>query len=434
MNLLITPSSLLKNSTIKINGYKHSMVQIIAASIILNQKTYIHNIPLVDDTFVMQNILREIGCIFEINNKTVYIDPSNISSYHLNDEMCKKIHGSMYLFIAIVLRFHKIHYTESGGCQIGAENEQGKRPFSHIVDILEKLGLSCVRKNYDYIFTPVEATQCIDINQYSESKYRLEGALISSATKASILIGCYLSNIEILNPYMKNDVLDLLEYLSKTGYQVTHNTKQIIIKKTHQALDIVNFCLSDCVSEIISYTTLAVMHNISLKLIVSNIQRIKKILKPEIHVLKRMGITFRYEPNLIVIEPPEEITSTNIKILHTTVQSDHHPFLALILTKGNTVSIITEYVWKNRFRYVFELNKLGYLIKRNKNKIYIYPSEAISKNTKINGCDTRATALLIIAALCSSANIEIENADHITRGYENFIDNLKNMGANIVVN
>ena len=95
MNLLITPSSLLKNSTIKINGYKHSMVQIIAASIILNQKTYIHNIPLVDDTFVMQNILREIGCIFEINNKTVYIDPSNISSYQLNYEMCKKIHGSM---------------------------------------------------------------------------------------------------------------------------------------------------------------------------------------------------------------------------------------------------------------------------------------------------------------------------------------------------
>lgn len=433
MNLLIAPSSLVKNSTIKINGYKHSMVQIVAASIILNQKTYIHNIPLVDDTFVMQNILRKIGCIFEISNKTIYIDPSNIDGYHLDDEMCKKIHGSMYLFIAIVLRFHKIHYTESGGCQIGAENEQGKRPFLHIIDIFEKLGLSCVNNNYEYSFSPLESLNYIDIKQYSESDNRLEGSLISSATKAAILIGCSLSNITILNPYMKNDVRDLLEYLAKSGYQITNTEKQLTIKKVVSSSSIVNYFLSDCVSEIITYTTLAVMHNISLRLIVSNIRRIKQVLKPEIHALKRMGIVFRYERMAIIIEPPKQIIGINIKVLHTTIQSDHHPFLALILTKGATVSTITEYVWKSRFRYIVELNKLGYLIKRNKNKIYIYPSEAFSKDTQIECCDTRATALLIIAALNTQANIEIKNAGHITRGYENFIDNLKNMGANIIV-
>lgn len=434
MKLIITPSELEKTVTIKINGYKHSMVQIIAASIILNQRTYIHNIPLVDDTFVMQNILRKIGCIFEIIDKTILIDPNNICSFNLDDEMCKKIHGSMYLFIAVGLRFGRIHYKESGGCQIGSEQDRGKRPFSHLVDVLDELGFSCAQKCDDYVFTSHKSPKTIDIKKYSDSEKQLEGALISSATKASILIGCTLNEIEILNPYLKNDVLDLLDYIAKSGYLITNSGKRLhIMKKNASKPSEIHFYLSDCVSEIISYTALSIMQNISLTLRVNNIRRIKKVLKPEISALKRMGVIYKYSHNTVVIIPPQEVKKINLKILHTTIQSDHHPFFALILTKGTGVSTITEYVWKNRFRYITELNKLGYIIKRVLNKIYIYPSQAFCRDVKVDGCDTRATALLIIAALGTQANIEIENADHITRGYENFIENLKNIGANIEV-
>lgn len=410
------------------------MVQIIAASIVLNQRTYIHNVPLVDDTFVMQNILRKIGCIFEITDKTILIDPNNIYSFNLDDEMCRKIHGSMYLFIAIGLRFHKVHYSESGGCQIGSEKDCGKRPFSHLVDVLDKLGFSCTQNCGNYVFSPHISSKIIDIKKYSDSEERLEGALISSATKASILIGCTLNEIEIINPYQKNDVLDLLDYVAKSGYSITNSKKRLhIIKKDTENPSEIHVHLSDCVSEIISYTALSIMQNISLTLIVNNIRRIKKVLKPEISALKHIGIIFNYTHNTVVVIPPKEIKRANLKIFPTTILSDHHPFFALILTKGDGVSTVEEYVWRNRFCYIEELNKLGYIIKRVLNKIYIYPSQAFCGDVKVDGCDTRATALLIIAALSTQTNIEIENADHITRGYENFIENLKNIGANIEV-
>lgn len=49
------------NASLSLDGYKHSMVQIIALTIALKMKTVIVNPPIVSDTYVFIAIINELG-------------------------------------------------------------------------------------------------------------------------------------------------------------------------------------------------------------------------------------------------------------------------------------------------------------------------------------------------------------------------------------
>jgi len=433
MKILVHPSHL-QSGCVKINGYKHSMVQVIAAAVALNQKTIIRNVPLVDDTFVLQKILQKMGCIYEINNNSIYIDPKNITKYQIDDELSQKIHGSMYLFAALVVQFQKVHFAQSGGCKIGDANQDGNRPFEQILDVLEKFGYRCVQNRSDYVFSYQKTSgRVIDISDYSDTAKRLDGPRVSSATKVAVLLGACVGKYRILNPYMNTDVRDLLKYLQVCGYETEVDKKSIMIEKRQTAPEVAELTLSDCGSEVISYITLAVMHGISLRLKVHQLKALKKSLRAEIKLFKKIGINLVYGDDFIDIEPVAQVKKVDFKVLNTTIRSDHQPFFALLLTKADGISSITECVWKNRFAYVAELNKLGFHITRHKNKIKIYPAVPTEQQCILCGCDTRSAAVLLIAALMCRADIKICEAEHLNRGYGDFVENLKNLGANLEI-
>lgn len=430
MKLLIHPSQL-HSGKIHINGYKHSMVQIIALAVALNRKTLIKNVPLVDDTFVLQRILRKTGCVFNITGKNIYLDPSDIHSCEIDEELSRQIHGSLYLFAAFAARFGKVCFSESGGCKIGDDALQGKRPFKHILSILQQFGdVSNKRKN-EYSFVRNKTNQCQDIMNYSDNPKYLSGPCVSSATKVGILLSAVFGYGKILNPYLKNDVSDMLRYLVICGFAVSSDKKHIEISSGRKKVEVAEMILSDCVSEVITYMVLALMNNIRLCLEVSNIKQLKKSLAPEIALIKKIGVNIEYKTKCIIVYPTQKINAVNFKVLHTTIQSDHQPFFALLLTRASRPCYIREYVWKDRFKYVQELNKLGFKIVRSGNKIDIYPSGICVSESFLNGCDTRTVALLIIASLMTNADIEILEAEHLMRGYGDFIENLHRLGANI---
>lgn len=66
------------NASLSLDGYKHSMVQIIALTIALKMKTVIVNPPIVSDTYVFIAIINELGGTAKIYNKRLFIDASTI--------------------------------------------------------------------------------------------------------------------------------------------------------------------------------------------------------------------------------------------------------------------------------------------------------------------------------------------------------------------
>ena len=115
---------------------------------------------------------------------------------------------------------------------------------------------------------------------------------------------------------------------------------------------------------------------------------------------------------------------------HPGFPTDMQPQIAALLAQAEGTSIVNEAVWDNRFRYVEELRRMGANISVDGRLAVI---EGVSELTgaAVKATDLRAGAALIIAGLSAKGETTIENISHIERGYENIIEKLKNLGADI---
>jgi len=107
------------------------------------------------------------------------------------------------------------------------------------------------------------------------------------------------------------------------------------------------------------------------------------------------------------------------------------PQMVAMLCAAEGTSVITESVFENnRFKYVDELSRMGAHIQVD-GKIAVV--EGVSKLTgaPVKATDLRAGAAMVIAGLMAEGVTEIEDIYHIERGYEDFLDKLKMLGADV---
>jgi UDP-N-acetylglucosamine 1-carboxyvinyltransferase len=101
---------------------------------------------------------------------------------------------------------------------------------------------------------------------------------------------------------------------------------------------------------------------------------------------------------------------------------------ALCLAQGT--SIITEGVWDNRFKYVDELKRMGAHIQVD-GKVAVVEGVAKLTGAPVSACDLRAGAALVIAGLAASGVTEVDEVYHLERGYEDMVEKLRDVGADI---
>ena len=93
-------------------------------------------------------------------------------------------------------------------------------------------------------------------------------------------------------------------------------------------------------------------------------------------------------------------------------------------------SIVTESIFENRFKYADELSRMGANIKVEGNSAII---DGVKKLTgaRVSAPDLRAGAALVIAGLAADGITVVDDIVYIQRGYENFEDKLRSLGAEI---
>ncbi|WP_437926540.1 hypothetical protein WMF37_47305 [Sorangium sp. So ce291] len=434
-NHLRIQGSQIQPRTIEINGYKHAMVQVFAASIAANRPVLIKNAPLVDDTYILKQIIEKCGGSTSIENHQVLIDPRSMSSSHVDPVLSKAIHGSLYLMPALATHLGEFVFHEAGGCQIGSTESGGRRPFEHMLDIMSRFGIA--RSTIDGAYRGERRSRpesvTIDILNYSTHPDEAQGPLISSATKTAILCALATKKTRILHPYLKTDVMDLLRLLKSFGCRVkiSEDSLEIHASIAEGAQEPLDFKLTSCGSEIISYIALAVHTHTRLELRASDLETVKMNLKPEFELLSKMNVDVEFHDDKIIVSGATPVRSVDIDVTHSGIQSDHHPFFALMLLHGTGHARIREYVWKDRFAYVEELKKLGADMTRSGNHLFVTPSRTSIGGQTLLATDTRSAAVLTLAALRAEHTTVIKNAYHLRRGYEDLIPNLQAAGARV---
>ena len=104
--------------TVKISGSKNASLPIIAATILNKGITTLYNVPNIQDTQMMYEIIKLLGGKVQKKKNKVIIDTTNINKYEIPDELMHKMRSSVILVGAIVGRYKTATFTYPGDCDI----------------------------------------------------------------------------------------------------------------------------------------------------------------------------------------------------------------------------------------------------------------------------------------------------------------------------
>jgi UDP-N-acetylglucosamine 1-carboxyvinyltransferase len=420
--------------TVKPAGFKHALVPIIAAAM-MNDKEIIEisNAPNVEDTRVLLSVVELLGGSVSKTECGIQIDARNLRWSPIPDEVTGKIHGSLYLVVPMLARFGRVELGNSGGCQIGAPNEGGRRPVRHVVEVLERFGARFSEKQHGLVGYADNLKACeIDILDFaSDTAGGASGPLVSGATKTAILAAVASNGRTIIrNPYPKIDVVELLDLLEKVGVQIDRDAERLVIEGKANLRGATHELPSDLI-EVVTYIAAAVYLKADIAIEITRLERVTFGLQAELNLLASMGVEIRSRNGQIQVGASSVLAPQNITISSHSIFSDSHPFFSLMLCLASAPSTIRDRVWVGRYDYAKQCLRLGADFTIYDDQLSIRPGRPWRRNQLVHGSDLRSTAVLCLAALGILGTTTISGVKHLSRGYADFVANLQSLGANI---
>ncbi len=404
------------NGTIKISGAKNSAVAILPAALLSDEKVVINNVPNISDIDSILEILEILNVGIIRNDNTIILDPSTLKNIELPECATNKLRASYYFMSALLGKCKKVDMCYPGGCNIS----KGKRPIDQTLKAFNLLGATVEEYGNKYKIY----AESLNGNKI-ELKMPSVGGTINSILAAVKAKGKTI----IENAAREPEIVNVIDFLNKMGANILGGGTSTI---TIEGVNYLSGCSVDIIPDRIETGTYLIIGAlIGKNLKIDNI--ISEHVQSLLDVFDEMGIVYKKNNNSIIINKsnifkPVKIVTEGYPGFPTDLQQ---PITALF-TQCDGNSKIEEHIWENRFKHVEYLNKMGANILIDEKNSSI----TIKGKTKLNGCevtatDLRAGACMVIAGLIADGKTTINNVEHILRGYENIIEKLKNVGANI---
>lgn len=400
--------------TVKTSGAKNAVLPIIAASIMGTSPSHFDEVPMLEDVRTISEVLRSLGIKVESKEKNCLdIDSTVVESYEPPCELMRNMRASFFVMGPLLARMGKARIYMPGGCAIGA------RPVDIHLKGFEALGV--VLDQQDGF---IEAT----------TPNGLKGATIYfdfpsvGATENVMMAAALAEGVTILeNAAEEPEIVALASYLNKMGAKIRGAGTDVIriegVKELHGA----DYTIIPDRIEAGTYMIAAAMTGGDV--IVDNV--LPEHQKPLIAKLREAGAIVEEDIDKVRVIGNGTLKGVSVKTLPypgfpTDMQAQI--MAMMVVSEGN--SKVTETVFENRFMHVEELNRMGASITTADR------SANIEGPAKLVGCDVRATdlragAAMILAGLVAEGETRIGDLHHIDRGYEDIVEKLKNLGADI---
>lgn len=397
---------------VKIGGFKNAAVAILPACILASGEFRINNLPNISDIRLLCKMLQEMGAQVKFEAGSAYIDTRGIKECDATFEMAKKLRASYYLLGAGLARFKKARVAYPGGCEIGT------RPIDQHKKGFEALG---GHMNLEHGVIDVSANSIDGCDIYMD--------VVSVGATMNIMLASVLANgtTVIENAAKEPHVVDLANFLNAMGAKVIGAGTDIIRIKGVRKLSGCEYTVIP--DQIEAGTYMAMAAATGGDVLVKDV--IPLHLEPVSAKLREMGVTVEEYDDSIRIIGNKDLGSVNIKTLvYPGFPTDMQQPMTPLLLKCAGTSVVTETIFESRFGHVDELNRMGAGIRLENGTVIIEGQKELSA-ASVKASDLRAGAALIIAGLMSEGKTEIENIQHIDRGYENILEKIRGLGGKI---
>ena len=398
---------------VEIGGAKNAALGILAAAIMTDETVRIENLPDVQDINVLLEAISEIGAsVTRVSRTSALINGSGIGSVSVDYEYIKKIRASYYLLGALLGKYKKAEVPLPGGCNIGS------RPIDLHLKGFKALGAK-VRISHGAIIAEADHLRGSHIYLDTVSV----GATINIMMAAAMAEGRTI----IENAAKEPHVVDAANFLNSMGANIKGAGTDVIRIRGVEKLHATEYSIIP--DQIEAGTFMFAAAATRGDVIVKNV--IPKHLEATTAKLVEIGCQVEEFDDAVRVVATKRLNNTNVKTLpYPGYPTDMQPQIGVALAIAKGTSIVTESIFENRFKYVDELIRMGADIKVEGNTAVIYGTEKLM-GARVSAPDLRAGAALVIAGLAAEGITIVDDIVYIQRGYENFEQKLRGLGAEI---
>ena len=399
---------------IKIGGAKNSVVALLPAAILSNGKCTITNVPNISDVHKLNEMLSILGANVKYENGKIEINTENIKNTEIDEYHASSIRASYYFMGALLGKYKKAEIAFPGGCVIGS------RPIDLHIKAFEKLGAKVKLKDNKYIIT---AKKLVGTDIYLD--FASVGATVNTMLAAVLAEGI----TKIFNAAKEPEIENVAEFLKSMGAKICGvGTSTIIIEGVKELKEGTIEVIPDRI-EAGTYIMIGMLLGKNLEIDGVN----KNHLEAVINKLKETGAKFKIEDKKIYVSATRKLKPVNVKTeVYPGFPTDLGQPMSTLLTQCKGESLFQETIYENRMRHIPHLNEMGANIKQFDNNAVIKGKRKLY-GKEVIATDLRAGAAMMVAGMVAKGITTISNIEHILRGYENIVDKLSKVGADIKI-
>ncbi len=400
---------------IEIGGAKNAAVAILPAALLVDGVCRIENIPQISDVTLILRIIEELGAeVRFLNKNTVQIDSTHITSCHVPDELSRKMRASYYLIGALLGRFGQAVVSMPGGCDLGS------RPIDLHIRSFESLGAKVdVVSGYVHATAPEQGLHGTTIY--------MDQASVGATMNTILAAACSNGRTVIENAAKEPHIVDLANFLNSMGADIRGAGTDVI--RIHGVQHLHGGSYSIIPDQIEAGTYMAAVTAAGGDVLIRNV--IPKHLDCITAKLVEMGAQVEEMGDAVRVTRTGALKRVNIKTMpYPGFPTDMQPQISACLCVAEGTSVVNEGIWENRYRYVGEFRRMGAQIQVD-GKIAVIEGVNRLMGASLRACDLRAGAAMVIAGLAAHGETEISRIFYIERGYENLVEKLQGVGADI---
>ena len=401
------------SGTVRVHGAKNSVLPILAAAVLAQGESIIHNCPDLSDVAASIEILRHLGCRVERSGDTVTVDAAALTGCDVPDRLMREMRSSVIFLGAILGRTGRAVKSFPGGCELGP------RPIDLHLAAIRSLGAQIEERSGVLDCTGERLAGC-DIALSIPSVGATENAMLSAVAARGITT--------ITNAAREPEIVDLQGFLCTLGARVRGAGSSVITVEGGARLHGGEYTVM--ADRIVAATYLPAVAAAGGEVEVAGADY--RHLSTVTAALAEAGCAIRSDQSRILIASREPLRG--VPPVRTApypgFPTDAQAPLMACLCRGTGTTVFVENIFDSRYRHVDELTRMGADIKAE-GRVAVVCGVPRLHGAPVKAPDLRGGAALVVAALGAEGRSEITGLQHVDRGYHDLDGALRALGADI---
>jgi len=398
--------------SVKAGGAKNSVLKLMAAVVMAQSPSRIHNVPDISDVHIMSEVLRHIGLEVAFEDGVLDITPATEPNFEAPYHLVQRMRATVDVLGSLLGRYGRARVAMPGGDNIGSR--QIDMHIKGLTQMGATLGVS-----HGYI--EGEADRLKGTHLY------LDFASVG-ATENLLIASCLAEGrTTIENAAKEPEIADLARFLAGMGARIEGaGTSTLKVDGVESLSGVEHTVIGDRI-EAGTYLLAGAVTRGEVTVTGADASHLEIVLDK----MREAGCQVSVAAGGICATVQGDVHGLEISTLpYPGFPTDLQPQMLALLATARGTSFITENIFDNRFMVVDEFNRLGANMKTREHHAIVRGVERLS-GAPVRATDLRAGAGLVLGGLVAEGVTEVYNIEHIDRGYEKFEEKMASLGARI---